>query len=93
MSGIPTNNLQTQVLNTVPIHPAEVPQCSDAVAQYRIQGGRLTDPSSAGNDPLENEDDLDRERERRWHTHCGSVEDIFSDMISGNTPKNYSTNS
>ena len=54
-------------------------------ATYRKQGGRLTDPSSPGNDPLESEDDLCAEHETRWYTQCGSVEDIFSDMISGNT--------
>lgn len=82
--GIP-NTLQTQAFNTVHIHPIEVPQCSAAVDKYRRQCGRLTDPSSPGNDPLESEDDLCAERETRWYTQCGSVEDIFSDMISGNT--------
>ena len=38
--GIP-NTLQTQAFNTVHIHPSEVPQCSDAVAKYRRQGGDL----------------------------------------------------
>ena len=80
--GIP-NTLQTQAFNTVHIHPLEVPQCSAAV-KYRRQGGRLTDPSSPGNDPLESED-LCAERETRWYTQCGSVENILSNMISGNT--------
>ena len=39
--GVP-NTLQVQAFHTSPIHPAEVPQCSTAVSEYRQQGGRLT---------------------------------------------------
>ncbi|MCG8624131.1 MAG: hypothetical protein MJE68_19325 [Proteobacteria bacterium] len=38
-----------------------------------------------GTDPLEDDDDLCRRREDRWHTMCGmDVDAIFSQLISGN---------
>ena len=43
--------------------------------KYRQQGG---------SDPLEDDNELCRRREDRWHTLCGmDVEAIFSQMISG----------
>ena len=83
--GIPST-LQMQIFHTSPIHPAELPQCSSAVSEYRQQGGRLTDPTNPGNDPLQGDDVLFRQREQLWLTECAmDVDDIFSETISGNT--------
>ena len=83
--GIP-NLLQGQAFHTSPIHPAEIPQCSTAVTQYRQQGGWLTDPRDPGDDPLQGDDVLCRQREQLWRSQCGmDVGDIFSKTILGNT--------
>ena len=79
------NTLQAQYYHTTLIHPAEIPQTSGCVDEYRWQGGSLADPQTCGNDPLEDDDELCRRREDRWHTVCGmDVDAIFSQLISGN---------
>ena len=81
--GIP-NDLQLQAYGTVPVLPAEIPLPSDAVTQYRDQGGRLRDPAAYGADPLENSADLCRERQQQWITRCGmDVDEMFSAIITG----------
>ena len=81
--GIP-NQLQVRAFNTSPIHPSEIPDVTSAVDRYRLQGGRLTDPSIFGVDPL-SDDAVLRNREERWSSECDSPEDIFSATISGNS--------
>ena len=67
-------------------HPAEVPQCSTAVSEYRQQGGQLTDPRNPGDDPFAGDDALCSQTERLWQSHCGmDVAAIFTETISGNT--------
>ena len=81
--GIP-NDLQLQACGTVPILPAELPLPSDAVTQYREQGGRLRDPSAFGTDPLQDSAELRREREQQWIARCGmDVDEMFSAIING----------
>lgn len=81
--GIP-NDLQLGAFHTSPLQPAEIPFPSDAVAQYRNQGGHLRDPTAFGIDPLNHDPGLLRERERRWGQKCGmDVDQMFSAIISG----------
>lgn len=77
--GIP-NDLQLQAYGIVPVILAEIPLPSDAVTQYRDQGGRLRDPAAFGVDPLQDSADLHRQR---WITRCGmDVEEILSATIT-----------
>ena len=62
--GIP-NQLQIGAFNASPIHPSEIPDVSAAVESYRRQGGRLTDPSTFGVDPLSYDAALVQSREQR----------------------------
>ena len=81
--GIP-NDLQLRACGIVPVLPAEIPLPSDAVTQYRDQGGRLRDPAAFGTDPLQDSADLLRERQQQWITRCRmDVDEIFSATITG----------
>lgn len=83
--GIP-NALQMQNSRTTPISPSDVPLVVDAVSAYREQGGRITDPSDFGQDPLSSDITLSQLREQEWSTRCGvTVEDIYTEVMCGNT--------
>ena len=47
-----------------PISPPDVPTVADAVSSYSDQGGRITDPSEFGEDPLSSNTVLSQQRER-----------------------------
>ena len=49
--GVP-NILQMENNGTTPIISSDIPTAANAVAAYRGQGGRLTEPSDFGEDPL-----------------------------------------
>ncbi len=82
--GIP-NVLQTTSSHTLPIHPAELPQTATAVQRYRAQGGSITDPSVFGEDPLCSNPTLMQDRTRLWTARSSSPEEIFTELMSGNT--------
>ena len=82
--GIP-NDLQLQAYEINPIHPAEVPQLTAAVEQYRAQGGSITDPRSFGEDALENDMALVQQREELWAEQSEPPEAIFSAVMGGNS--------
>ena len=82
--GIP-NLLQYQRNYTTPIHPAEIATVVDAAAEYRQQGGRLTDPQPFGSDPLEEDSQVVEQREETVLQRIGmSFEGIFNNLIAGN---------
>ena len=83
--GIP-NALQIQNNRTTPISPSDVPSVVDAVSAYREQGGRITDPSDFGQDPLSSDITLLQLREQEWSKRCGrTAEDIYTQVMCGNT--------
>ena len=82
--GVP-NVLQVQNNRTTAISPSDVPSVVDAVSAYREQGGRITDPSDFGQDPLSSDTALSQLREQEWSTRCGvTVEDIYTEVMCGN---------
>ena len=83
--GIP-NVLQIQNNRTTPIVPSDVPTVADAVSAYREQGGRITDPSDFGEDPLICSIALSQQREWEWSARCGMTsEDIYTEVMCGNS--------
>lgn len=85
--GVP-NDLQQQRPGTTSIHPLEVPSTSEAVQQYRQQGGRLTDPHPFAPDPLANDDALIQERHSRYSREFPQGYNypiLFSSLINGNS--------
>ena len=64
--------------------PLIIPTTEDAVDMYRQQSGVLTDPSEFGTDPLENDIQKIDQREQEFRSNAMSVEDIFTNVISGN---------
>ena len=63
-----------------------MPSVVDAVSAYREQGGRITDPSDFGQDPLSSDITLLQLREQEWSRRCGmTAEDIYTQVMCGNT--------
>ena len=80
--GVP-NELQTAGFHTSNIRSSEIPTAASAAELYRRQGGRLANPQVYGADPLQPA--FHQRREERWFRQCGmDVEDIFSNLITGN---------
>ncbi len=75
--GIP-NVLQLENNQTTPVDP---PTAADAVAAYRGQGGRLTDSSDFGEDPLHSHPILSHQE---WSINCMTLEDIYTKLMCGN---------
>ena len=68
-------------------HPlaASVPSVKDAFQAFSAAGGNLTLDSTFGADPLRDNLSAQKERQRRLAVHCLPMEEIFSDVLSGNT--------
>ena len=81
--GIP-NVLQHERRGTIAVNATDIPTTEDAVDMYRQQSGVLTDPSEFGTDPLENDIQKIDQREQEFRSNAMSVEDIFTNVISGN---------
>ena len=57
----------------------------DAVQAFSAAGGNLTLDSTFGADSLQDNLPAQQERQRRLAVHCLPMEEIFSDVLSGNT--------
>ncbi len=83
--GVP-NDLQRRAFQTVPIHHSEVPSVGVAVRMYQQQGGRITTPSTFGQDPIGGQPALMQQRLVRWNAQCVSdPKQIFTELVSGNS--------
>ena len=84
LRGIP-NVLQSDRNGTSCIHSAEIPTVEAAAADYRQQGGHLSDPRSFGMDPLSGNDALVQQREDVFEQRVhNSFTSKFADLIAGN---------
>ena len=69
---------------TTVVHPLEVPTVADAAAEYRQQGGRLTEPGPFGRDPLQGKDQLMEEREVFEQRLGLCFTDVYHNLMAGN---------
>ena len=81
LRGIP-NVLQSDRNGTSCIHSAEIATVEAAAADYRQQGGHLSDPRSFGTDPLSGNDAIVQQREVFKQRVHNSFVSIFADLIA-----------
>ena len=67
------------------IPPSLLPNTEEANRMYRASGGRLTDPSPFGSDPLEHLGDRKRLREQAFSERYPSFNDIFHHLVNGDS--------
>ena len=82
------NDLQRQRPGTIHIHPIELTSTTEAVQQYRHQGGQLTDPYPFVSDPLAEDDTMIQERHSRFSRDFLQGYDyqlMFTSLINGNS--------
>ena len=78
--GIPVE-LMRRTSQMRPLSPAEVPSESSAVAAYSASGGALTDCSSFGEDPLEENLAATTQRMVRFEQQFGDGRTLFQDVV------------
>jgi len=67
-----------------PVDEANIPSASQAVSEYRLSGGRITDPDSNCCDPLHNDVSKQTIREQAFSQQFPSMETIFHSVVNNN---------
>ena len=68
------------------MHRSEIPTAQEAVAEYRQQGGTLTDPRVYGHDPLDGNIPLSNRRDAMFLERVSvDLQDILGHLLINNT--------
>ena len=77
------NHLMSSNNQVARIDPHLIPSSDDAVRQYSAAGGRLTDFSVFGEDPLSNNTCLIQQREAEFHYRYPQFDPFFHKLVNG----------
>lgn len=81
--GVP-NRLRRSNSLVQPVSSTLIPSSEEAVEQFHTGGGQLTLISHFGADPLDGEDSLISERDRRLQSGVGEISSMFHTLVNGN---------
>lgn len=62
---------------------SQIPSAQDAVRQYTIAGGHLTDFSAFGEDPLNDDNSLVQQRETEFLQRYPQFDPLFHKLVNG----------